>query len=195
MKKIIIGVVILAVVTVAVILITRKKDDTVPPADTFVEEEFIQTRDDTEWCYFSYFGKSGFDSYILSFPNAWIEKTFGEEYLSDGKAFFDKTDAALTNMASSRLDDYGDAYHFEFKGVSDEDISGEAFEDFKAGIAKDGVDKALVLKAVKATYTLTYYKDETKAETLSQHDMTITLFYLKGEGWYVAPDNYLPIVF
>ncbi len=176
---------------------SEKQDEETPatPVTDDYSELFIQTREDTELSFFSFFGREGFDSYILSFPNAWIEKKWGEEFTSDRKGFFEKMDVAIAGLAQSRTEDYGETFEVAYSNILDEKIEGEDFEALKKVLEDYGVDTSGVTEAVRAHYSVAYFSDAEKTSMLSESKLVLTLFYIKGDGWYVSPDNYIPVEF
>ncbi len=173
----------------------EKVPEKTPSAEENYEDMFIQTREDTELSFFSFFGREGFDSYILSFPIEWVEKEWADEISSDRKGFFEKAEEAVEKLAKDRIADYGDTFEVGYSHILDEKIEGDELEALKTELAGYGVTTDLVTEAVRAHYSIAYFSDADKTSKLHSSSLVLTLFFIKGEGWFVSPSNYIPVEF
>ncbi len=202
MKKLIVLALLSFLLSVMFFIVSCSRDtsedetpDTTPSAEEDYSDLFIQTREDTELSFFSYFGREGFDSYILSFPIEWVEREWAEDIEKDRKGFFDKFERGIEKLAKDRISDYGDTFEVAYNHILDEKIEGEDFEALKSVLKTYGVSVDGVTQAVRAHYSVAYFSDAEKTKMLSESSLILTLFFIKGEGWFVSPDNYIPVEF
>jgi hypothetical protein len=158
------------------------------------KDMFLQTREDCEYYFFSYYAREGFGSYSFAYPSAWVE-AFAAENGMDRKTLDDKIENGCAEMATSRAAFYGENYVIDWENTKDEKIEGEALEALKNSLADYDVSPDTVLGAVRAHYTLSYYENDSTENLISEANFDIILLNIAEDGWTVSPENYMPVEF
>jgi hypothetical protein len=161
--------------------------------DEELREMFKQSRLEAELCYFSFFGREGFDSYLYAFPDSWIE-AFCQGTLLERDVFFDKTESSLTTIAEERKLLYGDTFEAGYAVVKELPIEGAALDTLKTSLSASFVDPDSVTNAVEVFYSLAYFADETKETVLYESTVNLVLIELKDDGWFVSPQYYISAI-
>ena len=157
------------------------------------EEAFLQTLEESALCYFSLYDRSGFDSYIYAFPDAW-RLSFAEFLGLDDQTFCTAIEEGAEDLAVTRVGDYGDSYAFGFEKLDEETLQADDFSAFVKMMSQDFfVDADKITEAKRVLYRTVYFSDEEKSDVISSSSIVLTFAYIKDEGWKISPENFIDV--